>query len=56
MKPHPSVPVRGTVRIGYAPPFNASTVNWLQHTAFLDQTLDTIRRSIVPTSRDFRAR
>ena len=44
MKPHPSVPVRGTVRIGYAPPFNASTVNWLQHTAFLDQTLDTIRR------------
>ena len=44
MKPHPSAPVRGTVRIGYAPPFNASTVNWLQHTAFLDQTLDTIRR------------
>ena len=44
MKPHPSVPVRGTVRVGYAPPFNASTVNWLQHTAFLDQTLDTIRR------------
>ena len=44
MKPHPAVPVRGTVRIGYAPPFNASTVNWLQHTAFLDQTLDTIHR------------
>ena len=44
MKPHALVPVRGTVRIGYAPPFNASTVNWLQHTAFLDQTLDTIRR------------
>jgi len=34
----------GSVRLGYAPPFNASTVNWLQHTAFLDQTLDIIRR------------
>ena len=44
MKPHPAEPVRGSVRVGYAPPFNASTVNWLQHTAFLDQTLDTIRR------------
>ena len=44
MKPRPLDPVRGSVRIGYAPPFNASTVNWLQHTAFLDQTLDTIRR------------
>ncbi len=44
MKPHPTAPVRGTVRFGYAPPFNASTVNWLQHTAFLDQTLDVVRR------------
>ena len=44
MKPRPAEPVRGSVRIGYAPPFNASTVNWLQHTTFLDQTLDTIRR------------
>ena len=44
MKPHAVTPVRGSVRVGYAPPFNASTVNWLQHTAFLDQTLDTIRR------------
>ena len=44
MKPHPVESVRGSVRIGYAPPFNASTVNWLQHTSFLDQTLDTIRR------------
>lgn len=44
MKPHASPPLRGTVRFGYAPPFNASTVNWLQHTAFLDQTLDVIRR------------
>ena len=44
MKPHAVEPVRGSVRVGYAPPFNASTVNWLQHTAFLDQTLDTVRR------------
>lgn len=44
MKPHASPSVRGTVRFGYAPPFNASTVNWLQHTSFLDQTLDVVRR------------
>ena len=44
MKPHPVDSVRGSLRVGYAPPFNSSTVNWLQHTAFLDQTLDTIRR------------
>lgn len=44
MKPHANPPVRGTVRFGYAPPFNASTVNWLQHTSFLDQTLDVVRR------------
>ena len=44
MKPHSPEMVRGTVRLGYAPPFNASTVNWLQHTTFLDQTLDVIRR------------
>ncbi|MBQ5531815.1 MAG: polyketide synthase [Kiritimatiellae bacterium] len=37
-------PARGTIRIGYAPPFNASTVNWLQHTAFLDQTMEITRR------------
>lgn len=44
MKPHATSLVRGSVRFGYAPPFNASTVNWLQHTSFLEQTLDTIRR------------
>lgn len=44
MKPHSPKMVRGSVRLGYAPPFNASTVNWLQHTTFLDQTLDVIRR------------
>ena len=44
MRPHSREMIRGTVRLGYAPPFNASTVNWLQHTAFLDQTLDILRR------------
>lgn len=44
MRPHPHEPVRGTVRLGYAPPFNASTVNWLEHTAFLDQTMDILHR------------
>ena len=43
IRPHARERVRGSVRIGYAPPFNASTVNWLQHTTFLDQTLDIIR-------------
>ena len=38
MKPHPNESVRGSVRIGYAPPFNASTMNWLQHTGFLDRS------------------
>ena len=44
MRPHSREMVRGTVRLGYAPPFNASTVNWLQHTAFLDQTMEILRR------------
>ena len=44
MRPHAIDPIRGTVRLGYAPPFNASTVNWLQHTSFLDQTMEIIRR------------
>ena len=44
IRPHAREMIRGTVRLGYAPPFNASTVNWLQHTAFLDQTMDILRR------------
>lgn len=44
MRPHPREAVRGTVRLGYAPPFNASTVNWLQHTAYLEQTMEILRR------------
>ena len=51
MKPHGREPVRGSVRFGYAPPFNAATVNWLQHTAFLDQTMDIIRR-FMPSATD----
>ncbi len=44
IRPHAREPRRGSVRLGYAPPFNASTVNWLQHTAYLDQTMDILRR------------
>jgi hypothetical protein len=44
LRPHGRETVRGSVRFGYAPPFNASTVNWLQHTAIIDQTVDVIRR------------
>lgn len=44
IKPHGTGAVRGSVRVGYAPPFNSSTVNWLQHTSFLDQTMDILRR------------
>ncbi len=34
---------RVTLRIGYAPPFNSASINWLQHTVFLDQTLDIVQ-------------
>ncbi len=44
MRAHPNHPVRGSVRLGYAPPFSASTLNWLEHTFFIDQTMDIIRR------------
>lgn len=44
MKPHSRELLKGSVRIGYAPPFNASTVNWLQHTHFLEQALEIIRK------------
>ena len=42
MRPHAVEPVRGTVRFGYAPPFNSSTMTWLQHTFFVDQTMEII--------------
>lgn len=35
---------RVALRIGYAPPFNPASVNWLQHTLFLDQTIDIIQK------------
>jgi hypothetical protein len=44
MRAHSREMVRGSVRLGYAPPFNASTINWLQHTSFLDQTMDIIHK------------
>ena len=44
MRPHASPPVRGSVHLGYAPPFNSSTVNWLDHTMFIDQTMDILAR------------
>ena len=42
MRPHSPTPVRGTVRVGYAPAFTPATVNWLEHAFFLDQTLDVL--------------
>lgn len=44
MRPHPEDAVRGTVRLGYAPPFCTSTMNWLEHTFFVDQTMDVLSR------------
>ena len=44
MRPQPNTPVRGTVRFGYSPPFTASAVNWLDHTLFVDQTIEVLRR------------
>lgn len=44
MRPHSRETVNGSVRFGYAPAFNSSTVNWLQHTFVLDQTMEVIRR------------
>ena len=44
MRPHETVQRRGSLRIAYAPLFNPSTVNWLQHTFFIDQTLEIVER------------
>ena len=43
LRPHMPEPMRGTVRFAYAPLFNASTVNWLEHTFFIDQTMALVR-------------
>ena len=34
---------RVSLHLGYAPPFNAASVNWLQHTFFIDQTLGIVQ-------------
>ena len=44
MRPSRNSPVRGAVAIGYAPPFNSATVNWLEHTYFIDQTMEIIEK------------
>ena len=44
LRPHADPPLRGSVHIGYAPPFNSSTINWLDHTMFVDETMDIIDR------------
>jgi len=44
VRPRAHDPVRGTVRFGYAPPFTAADVNWLDHTLFVDQTIEILRR------------
>ncbi len=43
-RPHAPEPRRGTVRLAYAPVFNPSVVNWLDHTFFIDQTMDVLSR------------
>jgi len=35
---------RVSLRLGYAPPFSAASVNWLQHTFFIHQTLGIIQK------------
>ena len=44
IRPRAQDPVRGSVRFGYAPPFTAADVNWLEHTLFVDQTIEMLRR------------
>lgn len=53
MRPHPSQWHRGTVRLAYAPFFNPSVVNWLDHTMFLDQTVEVLRRFFPGASDDY---
>lgn len=44
IRPHSSEMLKGTVRLAYAPVFNPSLVNWLDHTFFLDQAMDVLGR------------
>ena len=44
IRPNPSAPLNGFVALGYAPPFSCATVNWLEHTYFIDQTMEIIEK------------
>lgn len=44
MRPRGIESRRGSVRLAYAPVFNASVVNWLEHTFFIEQTVEVLRR------------
>ncbi len=44
MRAHSHEPRRGSVRLAYAPMFNPCMVNWLEHTFFIEQTMDVLRR------------
>lgn len=44
IRPHRNKSIAGSVRIGYSPVFSPSSIGWLNHTFFLEQTLDVLRR------------
>ncbi len=46
-RPHTNETRRGTVRLAYAPVFNPAIVNWLDHTFFIEQAVDVLRRCFV---------
>lgn len=52
MRPHSSEQRKGTVRLAYAPTFSPSVVNWLDHTLFMEQTLDVLRRCFPGATED----
>jgi len=52
LRPHAPEKRRGTVRLAYAPVFNPAVVNWLEHTFFIDQTLDVLRRCFPGATED----
>lgn len=53
MRPRSPEARNGTVRIAYAPIFNPSLINWLCHTYFLDQTVETLRRCFPGASESY---
>ena len=44
IRPRTTDAMRGSVHLGYAPFFSPSNVNWLEHTFFIDQTMDILGR------------